>query len=148
MIDYENGIAGNDLPEFPKNQNQSKSAEQRQVIRTKTLGNVIGGDSGKSAYEKAVEKISREQAEAERAEKLTERADEIKAKIIDKASEMRYLKHEVIKDADIVQISVMKSADGTVVRKVPSDKSVEIAKKNREKREKESGSKNNLDIQA
>ena len=99
-------------------------------------------------YKKTAERISREQKRIEKAERLTEHADEIKAEIMKRASEMRYLKHEVIKDADIVQISVVKSTDGTVVRKVPSDKSVEIAKKNREKREKESGSKNKLDIQA
>ncbi|MBR1486827.1 MAG: flagellar protein FlaG [Synergistaceae bacterium] len=140
MIDYENGIASNDLPEFFNN--QSQPVEQRQVIRTKTLGDTSDAPS-KTDYKKIAERISREEAQAQKLEQRAEKANEIKAKILDKASEMRHLKYEVIEDADIVQISVINSTDGTVVRKVPPDKSVEFVRKIREKK---SEKKNKLDI--
>jgi len=142
VIEHDNGIASNDLPEFVKN--QSQSAEQRQVIRTKTLGSV-SDEPQKKDYKKIAERISREEARSQQNEQRAEQANEIKAKILDKASEMRYLKYEVIEDADIVQISVINSADGTVVRKVPPDKNVEFVKKIREKK---SGRENKLDIKA
>ena len=135
MIDYENGMSVNDLPEFFNN--QSQPAEQRQVIRTITLGDV-SGEAKKSDYKKTAERISREQAQSKQTERRAEEANEIKAKILDRASEMRHLKYEVIDDADIVQISVINSADGTVVRKVPPDKNIEFVKKIREKKTQKS----------
>ena len=142
MIDYENGMSSNDLPEFLTN--QSQPAEQHQVIRTKTLGNVSDAPS-KPDYKKIAERISREQAQSEKTEARAEAADEIKAKIIDKATEKHHLKYDVIEDADIVQISVVKSADGTVVRKVPPDKIVSFVK---ELRGKKFSKERKLDIKA
>ena len=142
MIDNENGMSVNDPSEFL--QNQSQPAEQRQVVRTKTLGSVADQPQ-KPDYKKIAEKISREQARSQQNQQRAERADEIQGKIIDKASEMRHLKYEVIDDADIVQISVVNSADGTVVRKVPPDKIVNFVKEVRGKKSKE---KRNLDIKA
>ena len=142
MIDYENGMTANDLPEFLNN--QSQPAEQRQVIRTKTLGDVMG-EAQKPDYKKTAEKILREEAQTKKSEELAEQADEIKAKIIEKASEKHHIKYDVIEDADIVQISVVKSADGTVVRKVPPDKIVSFVK---DIREKKSSKERKLDIKA
>ena len=138
MIDHESGMSTNDLSDpF----NQSQSAEQRQVIRTKTLGHASDAPSS-SEYKKVADKIAREEAQA-KSENRAEQADEIKAKILDKASEMRHLKYDVIEDADIVQISVVSSADGTIIRKVPPDKIVSFVKRIREKEEKRK-----LDIKA
>ena len=138
MIEYENGVSANDLPDpFT---NQSQPAEQRQVIRTKTLGSTFGSNLGQE-YKKIAEKVARQEAQ----NKSDDRADEVKAKILDRASEMRHLKYEVIEDADIVQISVVSSADGTIVRKVPPDKIVSFIKK---VREKEAQRKGKLDIKA
>ena len=142
MIDYENGMTANDLPEFLNN--QSQPAEQRQVIRTKTIGDVSDAPK-KPDYKKIAERISREQVQSEKTEQLAEAADEIKAKILDKATEKHHLKYDVIEDADIVQISVVKSADGTVVRKVPPDKIVSFVK---DIREKKSSKERKLDIKA
>ena len=142
MIDYENGMSTNDLPEFFSN--QSQPAEQRQVISTKTLGD-FSDPPKKSDYKKIAERILREQAQSEKIEQRAEAADEIKAKIIDKATEKHHLKYDVIEDADIVQISVVKSADGTVVRKVPPDKIVSFVK---ELRGKKFSKERKLDIKA
>ena len=136
MIENENGMSANELPDpF----NQSQSVEQRQVIRTKTLGSVTGDSHQGPDYKKIAEKIARQEAQ----DKLEYRAEEVKEKILDKASEMRHLKYEVIEDADIVQISVVSSADGTVIRKVPPDKIVSFVKRIREKEQKRK-----LDIKA
>ena len=135
VVEYENGMSSNDLPD-PFNQPQP--VEQRQVIRTKTLGSTSGDTQGPD-YKKIAEKIARQEAQ----NKSNDRAEEIKEKILDKASEMRHLKYEVIEDADIVQISVVSSADGTVIRKVPPDKIVSFVKRIREKEQKRK-----LDIKA
>ena len=132
------GMSANDLPD-PLN-HQSQPAEQRQVIRTKTLGRTEGDPPGQN-YKKIAGKIARQEAQ----NKSDDRAEEVKAKILDKASEMRHLKYEVIEDADIVQISVVSSADGTIVRKVPPDKIVSFIRK---VREKDSERKRKLDIKA
>ena len=140
MVDDENGMNVNE-PDFL--QNQSQPIEQRQVVRTKTLGSVAD-EPRKPDYKKIAERISREQARSQQNEQRAEKADEIQDKIIDKASEMRHLKYEVIDDADIVQISVINSADGTIIRKVPPDKTVEFVKRVREKKLER---RNKLDIQ-
>ena len=142
MIDYENGMTANDLPDFINH--KSQPAEQRQVIRTKTLGDVMG-EAQKPDYKKTAEKILREEAQTKKSEELAEQADEIKAKIIEKASEKHHIKYDVIEDADIVQISVVNSADGTIIRKVPPDKIVSFVKEVRGKKSKE---KRNFDIKA
>ena len=132
------GLNASDLPD--PSAHQTQPAEQRQVIRTKTLGSITGGSQGPD-YKKIAEKIERQEAQ----DKSDNRAEEVKAKILDRASEMRHLKYEVIEDADIVQISVISSADGTVIRKVPPDKIVSFVKK---VREKDSERKRKLDIKA
>lgn len=135
MIEHENGMSANELPDpF----NQSQPLEQRQVIRTKTLGSTSGEAKGPD-YKKIAEKIARQEAQ----DKFEDRAEEVKAKILDKASEMRHLKYEVMEDADIVQISVVSSADGKIIRKVPPDKIVSFVKRIREKEQKRK-----LDIKA
>ena len=58
---------------------------------------------------------------------------------------MRHLKFDVIEDADIVQISVINSGDGTIIRKVPPDKIVSFVRK---VREKDSERRRKLDIKA
>ena len=123
--------------------NQSPTAGQHQVVKTKTLGSSggTGVEFQRSDYLKTAEKITRQEINS----KFEERADDIKAKILDKASERRHLKYEVMQDADIVQISVINSEDGTIIRKIPSDKVVEVVRKIREKK---SERKHKLDIKA
>ena len=120
------GMGANDLPD-PFNQSPGKP-EQHQVIRTKVLGKTEG-DVHVSDYEKIAEKISR-QEEEKSDENLKKQVD----KILDKASEMRHLKHEVIEDADIVQVSVIRTADGSLVRKVPPDRIISFVRRVKEKK--------------
>ena len=126
----------------PFKQNTSQ-AEQRQVIRTKTLGRTEG-DVQNSEYKKIAKRILRQEQEQEK-KSDDDQATEIKNKILDRASERRHLKYEVIDDADIVQISVINSGDGTVIRKVPPDKIVSFIRKVKEETSKLN---NKIDIRA
>ena len=126
----------------PFKQNTSQ-AEQRQVIRTKTLGRTEG-DVQNSEYKKIAKRILRQEQEQEK-KSDDDQATEIKNKILDRASERRHLKYEVIDDADIVQISVINSGDGTVIRKVPPDKIVSFIRKVKEENSKLN---NKIDIRA
>ena len=130
------GVNVNDLPD---SFTQSSPAEQRQVIRTKTIGRTEG-DFQTSEYKNTAKKISQELQN-----KSENMADEAKNAILDKASEMRHLRYEVIEDADIVQISVINSGDGTIIRKLPPDKVVSFIRKIREKNSEQ---KRKIDIQA
>lgn len=44
----------------------------------------------------------------------------------------RHLKYEVIDDADLVQIQVIDTADGNIVRKIPADEIVRLVSRIRE----------------
>ena len=126
----------------------SPAAEiQRQVIRTKTLGNVYSiSSSGET------ESIKESEAKIEKAKqsKSDAIAKKARAENIDRAAEMRHLRYEVITDADIVQVSVINSEDGTIIRKVPPDKVIGFVKKFREKTNERRITKRKykLDIQA
>ena len=110
---------------------QSQPAEQRQVIKTKTLGK-NAGDFQNSEYKKIADKISKLELK-EFQEKNEELAQKAQDEIIDRVSEKRHLKYDVIEDADIVQISVINSGNGKIIRKVPPDKIVSFIRKAREK---------------
>ena len=125
----------------------SPAAEiQRQVIKTKTLG-----DTKPEALPHEYELRKKEENKAARVQqsKSDAIAKKARAENIDRAAEKRHLRYEVIADADIVQVSVINSEDGTIIRKVPPDKVVGFVKKFREKiSERKTKRKHKLDIQA
>ena len=125
----------------------SPAAEiQRQVIRTKILGHI---ESSPPPYESENIKKTEQKAARIRQSKSDAIAKKAMAENIDRAAEMRHLRYEVIADADIVQVSVINSEDGTIIRKVPPDKVVGFVKKFREKtHERKTKRKYKLDIQA
>ena len=125
----------------------SPAAEiQRQVVRTKILGNV---NSIPAPYEKESIKESETKAAKVQQSKSEAIAKKARTETIDRAAEMRHLRYEVITDADIVQVSVINSEDGTIIRKVPPDKVIGFVKKFREKTNERRTKRNHkLDIQA
>ena len=126
----------------------SPAAEiQRQVVRTKILGNV---NSIPAPYEKESIKESETKAAKVQQSKSEAIAKKARTETIDRAAEMRHLRYEVITDADIVQVSVINSEDGTIIRKVPPDKVIGFVKKFREKTNERRITKRKykLDIQA
>ncbi|MBQ6112257.1 MAG: flagellar protein FlaG [Synergistaceae bacterium] len=128
----------------------SPAAEiQRQVIRTKTLGNVYGSPpSHETESEKA--EIKEAKVKQSKSDAIAQKAQKARAENIDRAAAMRHLRYEVITDADIVQVSVINSEDGTIIRKVPPDKVIGFVKKFREKTNERRITKRKykLDIQA
>ncbi len=128
----------------------SPAAEiQRQVIKTKTLGNTESSPppheiENRKQAEKRAAKVQQSKSDV-----IAQRAQKARAENIDRAAAMRHLRYEVIEDADIVQVSVINSEDGMIIRKVPPDKMVEFARKFREKTtERRIRRKHRLDIQA
>ena len=129
--------------ELPDSFGQSPKTEQRQIVRTKIIGdtskNLKSTDDSKTA-----EKTARKEAEI-KSERRAETAKKANEANIDRVTEMRHLRYEVITEADIVQVSVINSEDGTIIRKVPPDKVVNFAKKFKEKRD---GRRRILDVTA
>ena len=129
--------------DLPDSFGQSPKTEQRQIVRTKIIGdtskNLKNTDDSKTA-----ENTARKEAEI-KSERRAETAKKANEANIDRVSEMRHLRYEVITEADIVQVSVINSEDGTIIRKVPPDKVVNFAKKFKEKRD---GRRRILDVTA
>ena len=126
---------------------QSPVERQHQVIKTKTLGNPGGGDEiPKETIRRKLEERQRH-SQQENQEQNEQHAEKIQAAILEREGKMRHLKFDVIDDAAIVQVSVINSEDGTIVRKVPSDEMVKFVRMLRRKL-RNSGASNLLDIQA
>ena len=121
------GLNVNVLPQIV---NQTKPAEQHQVNEIRTLGS-SSAEAQPPGNSKKSEQIKADEVQTNADERVS-RADEIKAAIIEEASELRYLKYDVIEEAGIIQISVINSRDGSLVRKVPADEIVEFIKSFRE----------------
>ena len=48
--------------------------------------------------------------------------------VVDLLAPERHLKYEVIDDADLVQVQVVNTTDGSIVRKIPADEIIELVK--------------------
>ncbi|MBQ3448102.1 MAG: flagellar protein FlaG, partial [Synergistaceae bacterium] len=57
------------------------------------------------------------------------KAEKNRNEILAKVAQRRHLQYEVIEDAAVVQVSVINTEDGTVVRKVPPDNVVGFIRK-------------------
>ena len=129
--------------DLPDSFGQSPKTEQRQIVRTKIIGDT-STNLKSTDYSKTAENTARKEAEI-KSERRAETAKKANEANIDRVSEMRHLRYEVITEADIVQVSVINSEDGTIIRKVPPDKVVNFAKKFKEKRD---GRRRILDVTA
>lgn len=100
--------------------------ERRSVVKTKTLGRV--GSSHEDSFNAKLEARRRDMQDKERRES-DEQAAKHRDAILAKVGARRHLHYEVIEDAAIVQVSVINSEDGAVIRKVPPDNVVGFVKK-------------------
>lgn len=112
---------------------------QRNIIKTKTIGNAGSDTPSPESFRAKLEAHTKAQEKS----RTDEQADKAKDEMLDRAGEMRHLKYDVIDEAAIVQVSVINSEDGTVVRKVPPDKVVGLVKRMRENRK---GGRNKFDM--
>ena len=92
--------------------------ERRSAVKTKTLGRIES--SHENSFSAQLEARRRNMQDQERRES-NEQADRHRDAMLAKVGARRHLQYEVIEDAAIVQVSVINTEDGTVVRKVPPD---------------------------
>ena len=107
------------------NPQQAPVEERRSVVKTKTLGRVQS--THEDSFNAKLEARRRDMQDKERRES-DEQAEKHRDAIIAKVGARRHLQYEVIEDAAIVQVSVINSEDGAVIRKVPPDKVVGFAR--------------------
>ena len=113
------GITG--LPE-PQ---QPPVEERRHAVKTKTLGRTPPqDDSFREKLEMQHRSMKQNQEQQESDEQAQKRRDAILAKV----GEKRHLQYAVYEDAAIVQVSVINSEDGTIVRKYPPDEVVDFVR--------------------
>lgn len=127
---HESGMNWDNVP--PQ---QPPVERQRAVIKTKTIGNAGSEAPSPDSFRAKLEAQTRKNAEKDQ----DKPADKAQDAMIDRAAEMRHLKYDVIDEAAIVQVSVIKSEDGTVVRKVPPDKVVELVEQIRRHKKRTDG---------
>ena len=100
------------------NPQQATVEERRSAVKTKTLGRM--DSSHENSFSAQLEARRRNMQDQERRES-NEQADRHRDAMLAKVGARRHLQYEVIEDAAIVQVSVINTEDGTVVRKVPPD---------------------------
>lgn len=108
------------------NPQQATVEERRSVVKTKTLGWI--DSSHENSFRSQLEARRRNMQDQERRES-NEQADRHRDAMLAKVGARRHLQYEVIEDAAIVQVSVINTEDGTVVRKVPPDNVVGFVRK-------------------
>ena len=107
---------------------QTPVEERHQQIKTKTLGRSEAEAPGESFREK-LETQRRSLKQNQEKQESQEQAEKHRENMLAKAGERRHLQYEVIEDAAIVQVSVINSEDGTVIRKVPPDEVIGFVKR-------------------
>ncbi len=107
---------------------QTPVEERRQLVKTKALGRSEAEAPGESFREK-LEAQRRNLKQNQEKQESQQQAEKHRETMLAKAGERRHLQYEVIEDAAIVQVSVINSEDGTVIRKVPPDEVVGFVKR-------------------
>lgn len=103
---------------------QTPVEERQQVIKTKTLGRII--EAPDESFRDKLEAKRRDVKQNQQKQDFDEKAEKNRNEILAKVAQRRHLQYEVIEDAAVVQVSVINTEDGTVVRKVPSDNIIEF----------------------
>ncbi len=108
------------------------SSEQRVVVKTKTVGRLTReppqSENLSERANKLKNKVQRENSEGNTNKKF--------ADILEKSAEMRHLEYEIIEDAKMIQIRVINTKSGEIIRKIPQDKVVNLVRKIRQNKDK------------
>ena len=107
---------------------QTPVEERHQITKTKIIGRSEAEAPGESFREK-LEAQRRSMKQNQEKQESQEQAEKHRETMLAKVGARRHLQYEVIEDAAIVQVSVINSEDGTVVRKVPPDEVVGFVKR-------------------
>lgn len=114
------------------NPQQTPVEERRPVVKTKTIGRSEPEAPGET-FRAKLEARRRELGQEQKREQSEQYAEKHREAMIRKAGARRHLQYEVIEEAAIVQVSVINSEDGTVVRKFPPDNVVGFVQRVRAK---------------
>lgn len=114
------GITG-----FPSPQ-QAPVEERRQAVKTRTLGRI--DEAPDSSFREKLEAQRRSMKQNQERQQSDEQAEKRREAILAKVGERHHLQYDVIDDAAIVQVSVINSEDGTLVRKYPPDEVVKFVR--------------------
>lgn len=113
------GITGVPVPQ------QTPVEERRHVVKTRTLGRTgaVHDDSFREKLE--AQRRNRKQNQERQSD---EQAEKHRDAMLAKVGAKRHLRYDVIDDAAIVQVSVINSEDGAIVRKFPPDQVIEFVR--------------------
>lgn len=114
------GITGVPIPQ------QNPVEERRQFVKTRTLGGT--GEVHDDSFREKLEAQRRNRKQNQDRQESDQQAEKQRNAILAKVGAKRHLKYDVIDDAAIVQVSVINSEDGTIVRKFPPDQVVEFVR--------------------
>ncbi len=115
---------------------QNSPGERQHVVKTKTIGKT-GSEVPDDSFRAKLE-FQQKQRRKQENDSSDEQAEKAKDKLLERIGERRHLKYDVIDEAGLVQMSVINSEDGTVIRKVPPDKVVEFVEGIRKNRRRTS----------
>mgnify|MGYP002624176271 CR=1 FL=1 len=114
------GITGLPTPQ------QTPVEERRQAVKTRTLGRT--DEVHDDGFKEKLEAQRRSRKQNQEQQESDEQAEKRREAILAKVGERRHLQYDVIDDAAIVQVSVINSEDGTIVRKYPPDEVVKFVR--------------------
>ena len=114
------GITGVPVPQ------QTPVEERRQAVKTRTIGHT--GEVHDDSFREKLEAQRRNMKQNQDRQESDEQAEKRREEMLAKVGAKRHLQYDVIDDAAIVQVSVINSEDGTVVRKFPPDEVVKFVK--------------------
>ena len=114
------GITGVPVPQ------QTPVEERRQTVKTKTLGRT--GEVPDDSFKEKLEAQRRSRKQNQEQQESDEQAEKHREEMLAKVGQRRHLQYDVFSDAAIVQVSVINSEDGTIVRKFPPDEVVEFVR--------------------
>ena len=105
---------------------QTPVDERRQAVKTRTLGRT--GAVHDDSFREKLEAQQRNRKQNQEQQESDQEAERRREAILQKVGARRHLQYDVIDDAAIVQVSVINTEDGTVVRKYPPDRVVEFVR--------------------
>ena len=104
---------------------QAPVEERRQTVKTKTLGRPAVRDD---SFQEKLEIQRRNRKQNQDQQESNQQAEKHREAIFARVGAKHHLRYEVIEDAALVQVTVINSEDGTIVRKYPPDKVIEFAR--------------------
>ena len=100
--------------------------ERRQAVKTRTLGRTCEVHDG--SFREKLEAQQRNRKQNQEQQQSDEQAEKRREAILQRVGARRHLVYDVIDDAKMIQVSVINTEDGTVVRKYPPDEVIEFAR--------------------